>query len=225
MTESQCAEILWTVNSVPVSAHFNDPYYSLRDGLAESRYVFLEGNDLPGRFKVGFRIAELGFGTGLNMLAALLCWRRAQLPGPLAYTGFEAFPLTYDDMARALSKFPKIQPVAEPLLGAWKSGQTRFSAPGLEAEIILGDARRTLPLWREAADAWFLDGFAPARNPELWEPLLLLEVARHSRPGTTVATYSAAGDVRRALQSAGFEVERIPGFGDKRHMTKGRIQR
>jgi len=224
MTESQKAELLWISGSVPVSARFNDPYYSLESGLAEARHVFLAGNDLPARYRAGFRIAEIGFGTGLNMLAAYLSWLGSGLPGPLVYTGFEAFPISHDEMKRALTAFPEARAVAGPLLDAWKSGETRFSAPGLDAEIILGDARRTLPGWPHRTDAWFLDGFEPARNPELWEPALMAEVARHTRQDGTFATYSAAGDVRRALGKAGFEVVRCQGFGGKRHMSKGTMQ-
>ncbi|MCY4240903.1 MAG: tRNA (5-methylaminomethyl-2-thiouridine)(34)-methyltransferase MnmD [Rhodobacter sp.] len=227
MTESQQADLIWTADTpdaVPVSARFGDPYYSLEGGVAESRHVFLAGNDLPERFRPGFRIAELGFGTGLNLLTAYLSWRRTRLPGCLTYSGFEAFPLAYDDMNRALMAFPEVYSTARPLLDASRAGETRFSAPGLEAEIVLGDARRTLPLWHGGADAWFLDGFAPARNPELWGPELMMEVARHTRAGGTVATYSSAGNVRRALQLAGFEVERTQGYGGKRHMTKGTIR-
>jgi tRNA U34 5-methylaminomethyl-2-thiouridine-forming methyltransferase MnmC len=92
----------------------------------------------------------------------------------------------------------------------------------LDLTVIEGDARATLPAWSGSADAWFLDGFAPARNPELWEPALIAEVARHTRPGGTAATYSAAGEVRRALSAAGFAVERRAGHGRKRHMTVAR---
>ncbi len=225
LTESQNAELLWTDDDVPVSARFNDPYFSLEGGLEEARHVFLAGNDLPNRFREGFRIAELGFGTGLNMLAAYMSWRGTGLPGALAYTGFEAFPMTHDDMKRALAAFPEVHVIAGPVLEAWKSCKTRFSTPGLEVEIILGDARQTLPRWRNQADAWFLDGFAPVRNPELWKPELLAEVARHTRPNGTVATYSAAGSVRRALEAAGFGIARTQGFGGKRHMTRGTILR
>lgn len=87
--------------------------------------------------------------------------------------------------------------------------------------LIVGDARETLPRWQGQADAWFLDGFAPSKNPEMWDPALLAEVARHTAPGGTFATYTAAGFVRRALAAAGFAVTRCPGFGRKRHMTRG----
>ncbi len=224
MTECQKAELHWNSGTVPVSVRFNDPYFSLEGGLEEARHVFLDGNDLPKRYRKGFRLAELGFGTGLNMLAAHLSWCQAELPGPLRYTGFEAFPISLDDMERALAAFPEAHEVAGPLLDVWKSGRTRFSTPGLDAEIILGDARKTLPHWPHQADAWFLDGFAPDRNPELWEPALMREVARHTRRDGTIATYSAAGRVRRALDAAGFDVVRSRGFGSKRHMTTGTIR-
>jgi len=209
-------------DGVPVSARFGDPYYALADGLAETRHVFLAGNDLPGRFRPGFHIAELGFGTGLNLLAATQAWVEAGLPGRLRFTSFEAFPMAPDDMARALAAFPDLADLAAPLCDAWAAGQTRFDTDLVAAEIVLGDARRTLPAWAGRADAWFLDGFAPAKNPELWQPDLIAEVARRTVPGGSAATYSAAGAVRRALAAAGFQVERRPGFGRKRHMTVAR---
>lgn len=223
MTTDQRAQIEWRDGGVPVSIRFDDPYFSVVDGLAETRHVFLSGNGLPGRLRPGFHIAELGVGTGLNMLAALDLWRRAKLPGILRYTGFEAHPMGTEEMARALESFPEISALAEPLLAAWDSARPVVETPGLHAEIVFGDARRTLPGWTERADAWFLDGFAPAKNPELWEPGLLAQVASHTAPGGTFATYTAAGAVRRALAEAGFEVERRAGFGRKRHMTAGRL--
>ncbi len=215
----QTADLDWLAGGVPVSRRFDDPYFSLADGLAEARHVFLAGNGLPARFRPGFHIAELGFGTGLNMLAALIAWRAAGVAGPLRFTSFEAFPMAAPDIARALAAFPEAEAVAGPFLAAWGQGARRFSIGGLEAEVIAGDARETLPAWGGRADAWFLDGFAPARNPELWEPALLHAVAGHTAPGGTAASYTAAGAVRRALAQAGFAVTRAPGFGRKRHMT------
>jgi tRNA U34 5-methylaminomethyl-2-thiouridine-forming methyltransferase MnmC len=216
----QQAELEWR-DGVPVSTRFADPYYSLDDGLAETRHVFLAGNGLPERLRPGFHVAELGVGTGLNLLALLALVREAGR-GPIRYTGFEAFPLDPDDMRAALAAFPEVWEDAEGLLTAWATGSP-MRTPELEATFILGDARETLPRWKERADAWFLDGFAPARNPELWEPELMAEVARHTAPGGTAATYSAAGDVRRGLAAAGFAVERRPGYGRKRHMTVARL--
>ncbi|MDZ4088111.1 MAG: tRNA (5-methylaminomethyl-2-thiouridine)(34)-methyltransferase MnmD [Tabrizicola sp.] len=208
----------WRDETIPVSRRFDDPYFSLGGGLDETRHVFLAGNGLPGRFRDGFRIAELGFGTGLNLLAVLLAH---QGPGHLHFTSFEAFPLPAPDIARALQAFPEVAGVADPFLRQWEAGATVLKFPHLTATILLGDARKTLPAWDGQADAWFLDGFSPAKNPELWSDALMSEVARHTAPGGTFATYTAAGHVRRALAEAGFTVTRQPGFGRKRHMTTG----
>ncbi|MBP1806635.1 tRNA (5-methylaminomethyl-2-thiouridine)(34)-methyltransferase MnmD [Rubellimicrobium aerolatum] len=216
----QTAPLLWR-DGIPVSSRFDDPYFSLQGGLAETRHVFLSGNDLPARFRPGFRILELGFGTGLNFLVTLRAHRDAGSPGPLLFTSLEAFPMAAADRARALAAFPEIADEAADLTQA-------MTAPGpwtfgpVTLRIIEGDARDTLPAWDGPADAAFLDGFAPARNPEMWEPGLLTAVAHRLAPGGTLATYSAAGHVRRALEAAGLTVERRPGFGTKRHMTRAR---
>ncbi|MBV2360144.1 tRNA (5-methylaminomethyl-2-thiouridine)(34)-methyltransferase MnmD [Thalassococcus sp. CAU 1522] len=206
---------------VPVSDRFDDPYFSLENGLAETRHVFLAGNGLPDRFHDGFHIAELGFGTGLNLLAALALWRAAGQSGTLHFTSFEAYPLPPADMVRAQAAFPELAGVAAALAPYW--GKPSIVLPDLAFTLVEGDARETLPLWERRADAWFLDGFSPAKNPELWDPALLTQVARHTAPGGTASTYSAAGHVRRALQNAGFKVERRPGYGRKRHMTAARM--
>ncbi len=213
--------ISWRDGVIPVSTRFDDPYFSLADGLAETRHVFLAGNDLPARFTPGFRIAELGFGTGLNLLAALLAWRAAGIDGPLHFTSFEAYPLDATSMARALDAFPEARAIADPVLAQWSRGPA-IRLPDLHADIVIGDARDTLPAWQGTADAWFLDGFSPAKNPELWNADLMAQVAAHTGPGGTFATYTAAGHVRRALADAGFAVQRLPGHGRKRHMAAGR---
>jgi tRNA U34 5-methylaminomethyl-2-thiouridine-forming methyltransferase MnmC len=227
MGQSDAAELIWLEGDVPASARFDDPYFSRSDGLAETRHVFLAGNGLPGRFRPGFHVAELGFGTGLNMLALWLAWQEvggasAVGGGTLRYTGFEAYPLEAHDIARALAAFPEVAAPAAPFLDQWAAGARRIALPGFEAEILIGDANETLPRWSGRADAWFLDGFAPARNPGLWSAELMQAVADHTAPGGAFATYTAAGHVRRALQAAGFSVERAAGFGHKRHMTMGR---
>jgi tRNA U34 5-methylaminomethyl-2-thiouridine-forming methyltransferase MnmC len=220
--QDQTAAIIWRPGGVPVSARFDDPYFSLEDGLAETHHVFLAGNDLPVRFRDGFHVAELGFGTGLNFLATLAAWEASGVQGTLHYTGFEAYPMSRDDMQRALAAFDAAGLRAEELLTAWRQdGGILPVTPRVRLEVIVGDARERLPAWHGAADAWFLDGFSPARNPELWSPELMRQVAAHSAPAGTFATYTAAGHVRRALAEAGFEVERRAGYGRKRHMTCG----
>ncbi|RME16753.1 MAG: FAD-dependent oxidoreductase [Alphaproteobacteria bacterium] len=225
MAGNQPATVAWNARGVPVSTRFDDPYFSLDDGLAETRHTFLAGNDLPARAREGFAIAELGFGTGLNMLATRIALEEAQVAGPVSYTSFEAFPMEAGQIERALSAFPEALAVAAPFLEAWQAGARRFALGPLRVEVIIGDARETLPRWEGRADAWYLDGFSPAKNPELWGEALLAEVARHTRPGGTAATYTAAGFVRRGLEAAGFAVERRPGFGRKRHMSVARLPR
>lgn len=225
MTKDQHPDLEWR-GEVPIAQRFDDPYFSLEDGLAETRHVFLTGNGLPERFRPGFHIAELGFGTGLNAFAALALWRASGQEGLLTYTAFERYPMRPDQLRRALQVFPHIADLARPILSAIEAagGDTwQLDAEALHLRIIVGDARVTVPDWQGQADAWFLDGFSPAKNPELWEPALMAEVARHTAPQGSFATYTAAGAVRRALSDAGFAVERIAGFGRKRHMTVGHL--
>lgn len=209
----------WNDDGVPISKRFDDPYYSLANGLAETRHVFLDGNDLPARFRDGFQIAELGFGTGLNLLASWQAWRESGARGTLRFTSFELYPLERDQMRTALLAFAELTPLVNELLESLSD--TGAQGHDLNFELITGDARETLSAWRGKADAWFLDGFSPAKNPELWEAALLQAVGDHTRDGGTMATYTAAGHVRRALTSAGFDVQRVSGFGRKRHMTVG----
>jgi len=215
----QTAELTWRDGALPINTRFDDPYFSLNDGLAETRHVFLSGNHLPARFTDGFHIAELGFGTGLNMFTTLLEWRAAGMKTPLHFTSFEAFPMLAADMDKALRAFPEVHEIAAPFLAEWANGKRHIQTGDLTADIIIGDARETLPAWAGKADAWFLDGFSPAKNPELWGDDLLQEVANHTATNGTLATYTAAGFVRRNLASAGFIVTRTTGFGRKRHMT------
>lgn len=219
----KAAQIEWRAGDVPVSTRFDDPYFSLDNGLAETRHVFLGGNDLPARFRDGFHIAELGFGTGLNFLVALQSFRDASTKGTLHFTSFEAFPIAMPDLLKAVRHFADLPIDLFETHGAQAHLPTTLTGADFALEIIAGDARQTLPRWNGHADAWFLDGFSPAKNPELWEETLLLEVANHTAPHGTFATYTAAGHVRRALTKAGFEVTRQSGFGRKRHMSVGRL--
>lgn len=199
---------------MPVSTRFDDPYYARSDGLAEARHVFLDGNDLAQRFDgaEAFHVAELGFGTGLNFLACWLLWKEKAAPGAvLHFTSFERYPLKADERAHALSAWPELSGPALAL--------AEGDLEGAQLQVMEGDARATVPAWAGKADAWFLDGFAPARNPEMWEPTLLSEVHARTQSGGTLATYSAAGAVRRALSDAGFRVTKRPGYGRKREMV------
>jgi len=222
----QTAPLIWRetdAGRVPVSTQFDDPYYSLGGGLDETRHVFLGGNDLHARFTDDLHIGELGFGTGLNLLVTWTDWLKAP-HGKLHFTSFEAYPMAKSDMAEALTAFPEVAPLSSILLDKWSAGDGPVNiAENLTLEVIIGDARETLPAWQGRADAWFLDGFSPAKNPALWEPTLLQSVVDHTAPNGTAATYSAAGHVRQSLTAAGFNVSRVQGFGRKRHMTTARI--
>lgn len=219
--EIENAKLRWE-NGVPVSTRFDDPYYTREDGLAETRHVFLDGNRLSARW-VGAKassIAELGFGTGLNFLATWALWRDIAAPGAtLTYTAFELYPMAVAEMASALAAWSELAPLADALLATLTPDGADL--PGVRLHLIGGDARQTLPAWRGAAETWFLDGFAPQRNPEMWGAPLMQEVYDHTVPGGRFATYTAAGHVRRALQAAGFTVERSQGFGRKREMLTG----
>ncbi|WP_282129495.1 tRNA (5-methylaminomethyl-2-thiouridine)(34)-methyltransferase MnmD [Roseobacter litoralis] len=223
--QNQTADVTWQSENVPVSARFDDPYYSLENGLAETRYVFLSGNRLPERFHGNFHIAELGFGTGMNFLAAAQMWQLHAPGGKMRFTSFEAYPMKRADMSKALSTFKETNLPVDRLLELWSPEGGVFElAPDIQLEVIIGDARSTVAHWQGQADAWFLDGFSPAKNPELWCEELLQDVASHTAPDGTFATYTAAGFVRRGLDAAGFDVERVAGYGRKRHMSRGALR-
>ena len=226
-SETGKAQVGWLEGSVPCSTRFDDPYYSRQDGLAETRHVFLAGNRLAERFAAcdRFTIAELGFGTGLNFLATAQMWHETAPPAAkLDFFSFEQFPMTAGDMAAALTVWPELTMLARPLLEAWSDSSNLTKVFELKNEnialtVLFGDANTRLPQAGFSADAWFLDGFSPAKNPELWNTTLMEEVFRRTRPGGTLATYSAAGWVRRNLETAGFRTERQPGYAGKRQMT------
>lgn len=212
--QHQTPKLDWREGGIPVSTRFDDPYFSLNGGLAETRHVFLAGNDLPARLRPGFHVAELGFGTGLNLLALA---EIATLP--TRFTSFEAYPMDRAQLEQAHAAFPELAVLTAELRAGYAA--QRFRVGQVEVELIIGDARDTLPCWQGTADAWFLDGFSPAKNPELWEAALMGAVGAHTAPGGSFATYSAAGHVRRSLSAAGFRVARAPGFAGKRHMSRG----
>jgi len=215
----------------PRSRRFGDVYFSREGGLAEARVVFLAGCGLPERWanRRRFTVAELGFGTGLNIVAMLELWRRAKPPAArLSIFSVEAEPLTAEEAERALAVWPDLAPLAAPLLARWpgrRAGFHRVELPEFDAclDVAVMDAAAALDAWDGRADAWFLDGFAPAKNPDMWSPSLMRSVAERSAPGARAATYTVAGDVRRGLAAAGFEVMRQPGFAGKRHRLEARL--
>ncbi len=221
----------WSEDGQPRSRLYGDVYFSAHDGLAETRAVFLEGCGLPGAWagRRRFVVGELGFGTGLNVLALLDLWRRARPEGGrLHIVSIEAHPLTAQDAARALAHWPELADLSALLLSRWPGqarGWGRVDLPEVSATLDLAvmDVEAALSGWTGQADAWFLDGFSPALNPAMWRDEVLALVAQRSAPGARAATFTVAGQVRRGLAAAGFTVEKKPGFGRKRERLEGRL--
>ena len=230
-TDDASPRLVWAEDGSPRSGRFGDVYFSRDDGLAETRAVFLEGCGLPRAWarRTDFTVAELGFGTGLNIVALLDLWRRAGPEnGRLQVFSIEGFPLTRDEAARALSAWPELAETAAALLAVWPDGAPgfhRLDLPQWNASIDLavGDARWALEQWSGPADAWFLDGFSPALNPGMWSPEIMALIAARSAPGARVATFTVAGAVRRGLAGHGFTVEKKPGHGRKRERLEAHL--
>ncbi len=219
----------------PLSRRFGDVYFSRDSGLEETRHVFLAGNALEARWarlapRDRFVVGETGFGTGLNFLCAWQLWARAAPPDArLHFVSVERYPLPAAELRRALDLWPELAACSVELLRQWTDfppgwHRLAFAHGRVQLTLVIGDVRAALPRLDAAADAWFLDGFAPAKNPDMWCPEVLAEVARCSRPGATCATYTVAGEVRRGLEAAGFGVDRAPGFGRKREMLRGALR-
>jgi tRNA 5-methylaminomethyl-2-thiouridine biosynthesis bifunctional protein len=221
----------WTDDGQPHSRLYGDVYFSAQDGLAETRAVFLEGCGLPDAWagRRRFTVGELGFGTGLNILALLDLWRRAgPSDGRLHIFSVEAHPITAQEAARALSRWPELADLAHMLIAAWPDGARgfhRLDFPEHRASLDLAimDVEPALTAWTGRADAWFLDGFSPALNPAMWREEVLALIAARSAPGAVCATFTVAGAVRRGLAAAGFAPEKKPGFGRKRERLEARL--
>ncbi|MGB7336795.1 MAG: tRNA (5-methylaminomethyl-2-thiouridine)(34)-methyltransferase MnmD [Salaquimonas sp.] len=225
------SKIEWTEDDIPVSTQFDDPYYSKADGLLETLHVFINGNNLPARWAnmQACTIAELGFGTGLNFLVTIKKWLAiAPENSRLHFISFEQYPLDGKQILRALSCWPELTKEANILATVWQQAldqnehkiEIAWSAQ-ITLTVFLDDANKTLPRQTFLADAWYLDGFSPAKNPELWGLELMQNVSNRTAAKGSFATYTAAGWVRRNLQSVGFEVSRIPGHAGKRQMSIG----
>lgn len=219
---------------IPVSKQFGDIYFSRENGLLETQHVFIEGNDLAERLSQlqdyeYFCVGETGFGTGLNILALWQLWQsiRPNNHSHLHVMTVEKFPLLKQDLIRALAAWPELAPLTQQLIQKYSlpiSGCHRLSFPEqrFSIDLWLGNAHEifsAIPKTK-AINAWFLDGFAPARNPELWNADLLKEIVRLSEPKTTFASFSVAGSLRRGLEQLGIHVSRVKGFGHKKEMLK-----
>ncbi|MFC3626009.1 bifunctional tRNA (5-methylaminomethyl-2-thiouridine)(34)-methyltransferase MnmD/FAD-dependent 5-carboxymethylaminomethyl-2-thiouridine(34) oxidoreductase MnmC [Vogesella amnigena] len=232
-SSTQAARLDWS-SGQPVASDYGDVYFSRDSGIDETRHVFIHHNQLPARFaaladNAVFSIGETGFGTGLNFLVAWQTFlQHAPASARLAFVSTEKHPLQPDDLQRALAMWPQLAPQAEQLLQQYAElppGWHRFTLQDgrISLTLLVGDALETLPQLDAAIDAWFLDGFAPSRNPDMWQPALFQQLARLSAPGATLATFTCAGMVRRGLTAAGFSVEKVAGHGSKREMTRGQL--
>lgn len=222
--------ISWLENDVPVSTRFDDTYFSKQGGRDEVRHVFLDGNGLPGRWldRSGFAIAELGFGTGLSFLETARSWRQsAPRAALLDFVSFERFPVTTDVISKTLSQWPELCPICDELCAVLEQGEgwnRMMLGDTIRLSLAVGDANEMIRDWSGRADAWYLDGFSPGKNPELWNAALMADVAARTVEGGTFATFTAAGWVRRNLEHAGFSVRKSPGFGRKRDMVSGKLR-
>jgi len=231
LSDDRSPRLLWADDGAPRSGRFDDVYFSKEDGLAESRAVFLTGCDLPNAWagRRHFTVAELGFGTGLNIVALLDLWRQERpADGHLHVFSMEGFPLGRDEAARALSAWPEMEAVAQALLDRWPAGTPGFhrvSLPkfGATLNLAVGDVQWALTEWSGQADAWFLDGFAPSTNPGMWSDAVMDAIAARSARGARVATFTVAGAVRRGLSERGFQVDKRPGHGRKRERLEARL--
>lgn len=233
------AALEWNAAGWPRSLSYGDIYYSSADALGESTHVFLDGNALPARWRaldaLQFIVGELGFGSGLNFMNACRLWCELAPAGSvLHYVGCELHPLAVADMQRIHAHWPELQDISAELLLQYPDHTAgvhqmvlRMRGREVRLTLLYGDAAQMLDgMYRSNGfriDAWFFDGFAPKLNPALWQTEILQVVARLSRPGTTLATYSVAGEFRRALADTGFAVRKIPGYASKREMLQAEI--
>lgn len=220
------AKIELDVNGLPFASDYGDRYFSRESGLAESRHVFLEGNDLPKAWqgRTQFVIAETGFGTGLNFLATWQAWQNdSERCQTLHYISFEKHPIPQTQLAELLTTWSELAAYTQELLTQYPPvlagfHQLNFANHQVKLTLCFADAEHALKDLVAQVDAWYLDGFAPAKNTALWSLPLFQAIAAHSKSNSTLATFTVAGQVRRDLQAAGFTWEKRPGFGQKREM-------
>jgi tRNA U34 5-methylaminomethyl-2-thiouridine-forming methyltransferase MnmC len=228
------ATVAFRPNGSPYSPLYGDIYHSVVGSLAQAQYVFLHGNHLPERWqrRQTFTVLETGFGMGINFLTTWAAWRADPARGDrLHFVSIEKHPFSADDLRHAHAATVDDEPVAalaERLAAAWPTlapgtHKLDFDEGSVTLTLIFGDAVNVLPALHLCADAFYLDGFAPAKNPELWTPSVFTSLAALAADDATFSTYTSAGDVKRALLQAGFEYRKVPGFGWKRAMLVGRI--
>ena len=229
----ELARLILADDGTPYSPAYGDVYHSAAGGHSQAKHVFMGGNGLPARWqgRERFVILETGFGLGTNFLATWLAWQNDPLRcAELHFTSIEKHPFEAADLVRAHQVWPEFAELSAELVRHWPKGDSlREGEHRLELadgrvvlHLVFGDALACLPMLDAEVDAFYLDGFSPAKNPDLWSPELCRSLHRLAAPGATLATWSVAGAVRRALSDAGFTVEKRPGFAEKRQMLIGR---
>ncbi len=212
--------ITWLDNGRPLSLLYDDIYFSGEDWITESNAVFLDGVGAPEIWQgmTEFTICELGFGTGLNFLNTMARWLETTgSDQKLLYYATEKHPLSRDQIEKAIC-FPKLIKQRDMLLTSYPDREINFYKGRVSLKLLIGDSLEQLKKTEFKADAWYLDGFAPSKNPDMWSDPLLKSIADHSNEGAALATFTAAGRVRRELMDVGFDVSKRPGFGNKREM-------
>lgn len=215
-----------------VADNFDDVYFSPKDGYEETKYVFLKGNNLPDKWneQKSFTIIETGFGTGLNFLCTWKLWEKSATPiQNLHFISVEKYPLTLKTFEHSLNAYPQLNELKSTLNKLYPSlikgtKNTIKITNNITLTLLIGDAVESLKNLDNKADAWFLDGFSPKKNPKMWNEKLYSTMARLSKPHTTFATFTAASHVRHGLERVGFNVERIKGFAYKKHMCRGNFK-
>ncbi|WP_037082015.1 tRNA (5-methylaminomethyl-2-thiouridine)(34)-methyltransferase MnmD [Rhizobium sp. CF122] len=218
----------WRDGDMPYSPAFGDHFYCQSDGRLECGHVFLAGNGLPQRWQEqsDFLIGELGFGTGLNFAETWRQWKLNRRIGQqLHFMSFELYPMQRREIDRALSHWTEIDSERQALTAAWPETPQGTVSLRLDDQtslsVVCGRALEGVAAAEAGFDAWYLDGFAPSRNADMWSAELMRLVREKTKPNGTFATYAAAGFVRRNLIAAGFVVERRSGFAGKREMLCG----
>jgi tRNA 5-methylaminomethyl-2-thiouridine biosynthesis bifunctional protein len=238
--KSTRAQVYFNDQGTPMADAFGDVYFSNESGIDETRHVFIAGNDLQQRWlshsRDTFIIAETGFGTGLNCLVVMLEFAAFIEENPnlplkhLHILTTELYPLQQNDIATTLNVFPELADITQALLRQYPIDlqgchRLSFTPWHCSLDLWIGDVHTVLPQWQTPksglVDAWFLDGFAPSKNPDMWNETLFNQMARLTRQQGTFATFTAAGVVKRGLKAAGFNIAKRKGFGPKRDMLTG----
>lgn len=229
------APLVFRDDGTPYSPRHDDIYHSAAGALAQARHVFLNGNGLPEGWagKTRFTVLETGFGMGINFLATWAAWRSDALrAASLEFVSVEKHPFSADDLRRAHAAIiddAAVMPLAHVLASSCPPlvagvHRVELDSGAVTLTLAFGDAADLLPhlsSYGIAANAFYLDGFAPAKNPDMWTPAIFASLAELARDDATFATYTSAGDVKRALQQNGFEYRKVAGFGGKRAMLVG----